>query len=401
MSIIEEAKKALLKYPLCDHCLGRLFASRGFMISNEERGRSIKNVLFMEALNSSAGTYDEGVLTALARSGHRESLLFMRRIGKAVEPQSCFICGNLFDKINTNSIVNRVKEIINEQGIEFSSFQVGSVVSRMIIDNEVKVSTELGITSSESIKREINRMIGKALADSLGKRYSRLNPDVVVRVNTDDGSVSVEVMPVYIEARYRKLIRGIPQVGDASVASVAKETVIELKPLDVVLHFAGVEGPEVRVLGLGRPMVIEAIRPLSRNIREGTIIKNGVQLLNLKAAGKVQVREIKSKAGELRRVYRVLVKLYGNVNDEQLKSLEDYFSNRQIRQSMGRGKRVKLIYGLKVIPVSGSILELIIDTQGGFSIRRFITSEGTEPSISGTLGVKVIPIEVDILGIWY
>ena len=401
MSIIEEAKKALLKYPLCDHCLGRLFASRGFMISNEERGRSIKNVLFMEALNSSAGTYDEGVLTALARSGHRGSLLFMRRIGKAVEPQSCFICGNLFDKINTNSIVNRVKEIINEQGIEFGSFQVGSVVSRMIIDNEVKVSTELGITSSESIKREINRMIGKALADSLGKRYSRLNPDVVVRVNTGDGSVSVEVMPVYIEARYRKLIRGIPQVGDASVASVAKETVIELKPLDVVLHFAGVEGPEVRVLGLGRPMVIEAIRPLSRNIREGTIIKNGVQLLNLKAAGKVQVREIKSKAGELRRVYRVLVKLYGNVNDEQLKSLEDYFSNRQIRQSMGRGKRVKLIYGLKVIPVSGSVLELIIDTQGGFSIRRFITSEGTEPSISGTLGVKVIPIEVDILGIWY
>ena len=371
------------------------------MISNEERGRSIKNVLFMEALNSSAGTYDEGVLTALARSGHRESLLFMRRIGKAVEPQSCFICGNLFDKINTNSIVNRVKEIINEQGIEFGSFQVGSVVSRMIIDNEVKVSTELGITSSESIKREINRMIGKALADSLGKRYSRLNPDVVVRVNTGDGSVSVEVMPVYIEARYRKLIRGIPQVGDASVASVAKETVIELKPLDVVLHFAGIEGPEVRVLGLGRPMVIEAIRPLSRNIREGTIIKNGVQLLNLKAAGKVQVREIKSKAGELRRVYRVLVKLYGNVNDEQLKSLEDYFSNRQIRQSMGRGKRVKLIYGLKVIPVSGSVLELIIDTQGGFSIRRFITSEGTEPSISGTLGVKVIPIEVDILGIWY
>ncbi|WP_291998986.1 tRNA pseudouridine(54/55) synthase Pus10 [Caldivirga sp.] len=401
MSIIEEAKKALLKYPLCDHCLGRLFASRGFMISNEERGRSIKNVLFMEALNSSAGTYDEGVLTALARSGHRGSLLFMRRIGKAVEPQSCFICGNLFDKININSIVNRVKEIINEQGIEFGSFQVGSVVSRMIIDNEVKVSTELGITSSESIKREINRMIGKALADSLGKRYSRLNPDVVVRVNTGDGSVSVEVMPVYIEARYRKLIRGIPQVGDASVASVAKETVIELKPLDVVLHFAGVEGPEVRVLGLGRPMVIEAIRPLSRNIREGTIIKNGVQLLNLKAAGKVQVREIKSKAGELRRVYRVLVKLYGNVNDEQLKSLEDYFSNRQIRQSMGRGKRVKLIYGLKVIPVSGSVLELIIDTQGGFSIRRFITSEGTEPSISGTLGVKVIPIEVDILGIWY
>ncbi|WP_291766845.1 tRNA pseudouridine(54/55) synthase Pus10 [Caldivirga sp. UBA161] len=401
MSIIEEARKVLLKYPLCDHCLGRLFASRGFMISNEERGKSIKNVLFMEALNSAAGTYDEGILAALAKSGHRESLLFLRRMGKAIEPQPCFICGNLFDRINIDDIINKVKGIINEQGIEFSSFQVGSTVNRGIIENEVKVSTELGITSSESIKRELNRLIGKALANKLGKRYSRLNPDVVVRVNTSDGSVSVEAMPIYIEARYRKLLRGIPQIGESSVASVAKEAVSELRPLNVVLHFAGVEGPEVRVLGLGRPMIIEATRPLRRSILEGTVTRHGVQLLNLKAAGKVQVREIKSKAGELRRVYRILAKLYGGVSDEQLRSLEDYFSNRQIRQSMGKGRRVKLIYSLRVIPVYGSVLELIVDTQGGFSIRRFITGEGTEPSVSGTLGVKVIPIEVDVLNIWY
>ncbi len=401
MSIIEDAKRALLKYPLCDHCLGRLFASRGFMISNEERGRALKDVIFMEALNSSTGAYDEEVLMALARSGHRGSLLFLRRVGKVVEPQVCFICGNLFDRININDIVNRVEELIKEQGIEFNSFQVGSTVSKEVIENEVKVSTELGITSSESIKRELNRLIGKALASRLGKRYSRLNPDVVVRVNTSDGSVSVDVMPIYIEARYRKLIRGIPQVGESSVATVAEGIVGGLKPLGVILHFAGVEGPEVRVLGSGRPMIIEATRPLRRIIPNGAITEHGVQLINLKPAGKAQVREIKSKAGELRRVYRVLVKVYGSVGDEQLRSLEDYFSNRQVRQSMGRGRRVRLIYGLKAMPVHGSILELIVDTQGGFSIRRFITGEGTEPSVSGVLGIKVTPIEVDILNIWH
>ncbi|ABW01786.1 tRNA pseudouridine(54/55) synthase Pus10 [Caldivirga maquilingensis] len=401
MSIIEDARKALLKYPLCDHCLGRLFASRGLMISNEERGRSIKNVLFMESLNSSTGTYNEDTLVALAKSGHRESLLFLRRMGKVIEQQPCFICGNLFDKININDIVSKVEEEINRQGIEFNSFQVGSTVNKGVIENEVKVSTELGITSSESIKRELNRLIGKVLADKLGKRYSRLNPDVVIKVNTSDGSVSVEVMPIYIEARYRKLIRGIPQVGDSSVASVAREVVSELRPLNVVLHFAGIEGPEVRVLGLGRPMIIEATRPLRRSLPGGIITRHGVQLLNLKAAGKVQVREIKSKAGELRRVFRILVKLHGSVTDEQLRSLEDYFSNRQIRQSMGKGRRVKLIYGLKVVPVHGSILELIVNTQGGFSVRRFITGEGTEPSVSGTLGIKVTPIEIDILNIWH
>jgi tRNA pseudouridine synthase 10 len=397
--VIEKARQALLKYPLCDHCLGRLFASRGFMMSNEERGRSIKNVLFMEALNSSSGTYDEALLLALARSGHRESLMFLRRIGRDIKPQVCFICGGLFDRINLGAIVAKVKELINTSGIEFSSLQVGSTVSRAIIDNEVKVSTELGITSSESIKRELNRIIGKALVTELGRQYSRSNPDVIVKVNTMDGSVSVEVMPIYVEARYRKLLRGIPQVGGNSLARVVSEFMSQLKPASTVIHVAGVEGPEVRVLGSGRPMVIEVDRPLNRRIPAMGGVLNGVQLFDIKPANKSRVREIKSRAGELRRIYRVLVKLQGSASEEQFKSLEDYFTNRQVTQLVGKERRVRLVYRLRVRPVSGGVVELIVDSQGGFSVRRFINGEGTEPSIPGVLGLGAVPIEIDILNI--
>lgn len=395
------ARRVLLRYPLCDHCLGRLFASRGVMLSNEERGRSIKNVLFMEALNSSAGTYDEELITALARSGHRESLMFLRRMGKGIEPQGCFICGGLFSRLNVGEIVDRVKRLISEIGVEFETFQVGSTVSKGIIDNEVKVSVEFGITSSESIKRELNRIIGKAISSELGKRYSKANPDIVVKVNLVDGSVGIEVMPIYIEARYRKLLRGIPQMGESSLASVVKEAMGPLRPMDTVIHAAGIEGPDVRVLGSGRPMVIEVIKPLSRRIMETNISRGGVQLMNLKLTNRSQVRGIKSKAGEFRRIYRVLVKVQGNLSEGQLSSLSEYFTNRQITQLVGRGRRVRLIHRLMVTRMLGDLIELIIDSQGGFSIKRFITGDGTEPSLSGTLGVGAVPIEVDILGIMY
>jgi tRNA U54 and U55 pseudouridine synthase Pus10 len=128
-------------------------------------------------------------------------------------------------------------------------------------------------------------------------------------------------------------------------------------------------------------------------------VVNGIQLLGVKPANKSRIREIKSRAGELRRVYRVLVKLQGSVSEEQFKSLEDYFTNRQVTQLMGREKRVRLIYRLKVRPVSSDLAEFLIDSQGGFSIRRFINGEGTEPSIPGVLGFGAVPIEVDILNI--
>ena len=45
--IIEKALTAIEKYPLCDHCLGRLFARVGYALENYERGRALKDVIFL------------------------------------------------------------------------------------------------------------------------------------------------------------------------------------------------------------------------------------------------------------------------------------------------------------------------------------------------------------------
>lgn len=398
MNIVDAAKSILAKYPLCDHCLGRLFAARGYMMDNGERGRVLKDIIFMESIDTSTGNIDEQTIIALARSGHARSLEYLRRLGRHIEPEDCFICGGLFSKVNLDELANKVVETIKGLGIEFRSIQVGSIISKDIMERELKISTEFSLTSSESVKRELNRYIGRLVSRKLGVRFSKTNPDIVVTISPMDGRITVDIMPMYIESRYRRLIRGVG--GQEDVRKAAEKAVSRIRPRDLILHIAGVESAKVRVLGSGRPMVIEAVKPFSRtlgNISEVT--QGGVELTGFVEVSKSRVREVKGNAGLWRRIYRVLARGGGDLSTDALKSLEDYFKGRPVKQLFGRRWRVKTIYSLKANLVSGRVFELMIDTQGGFSIRRFITGDGTEPSISGTLGVRVEPMEIDLLEI--
>ena len=48
MSILEDAASALATGPLCDACLGRLFAERSFGLANAERGHALRVSLALE-----------------------------------------------------------------------------------------------------------------------------------------------------------------------------------------------------------------------------------------------------------------------------------------------------------------------------------------------------------------
>lgn len=48
MRITEEALEVVKHYPLCDHCLGSLFARLGKGLGNEHRGEAIRRVIIME-----------------------------------------------------------------------------------------------------------------------------------------------------------------------------------------------------------------------------------------------------------------------------------------------------------------------------------------------------------------
>ncbi len=47
MDVLEKSLQILREYPLCDSCLGRLYAQMGYAVENWERGAAIKTLLHM------------------------------------------------------------------------------------------------------------------------------------------------------------------------------------------------------------------------------------------------------------------------------------------------------------------------------------------------------------------
>jgi len=153
--VISIAKK-LSSYRLCDSCLGRQFATVSHGMSNEERGAIIRQ---------SAGL-------------------------EKVEVGECWLCGGMMGELR------KFSEMVVEamEGYEYDTFLVGSRVEEevMVKEGELLSLTDYG----ESIKREINREVGKLVAASTGKEVDFIRPHITAIINTqyDDVELSPDKM---------------------------------------------------------------------------------------------------------------------------------------------------------------------------------------------------------------
>ena len=87
MDVLEKAFELLSKYPLCDHCLGRQFASLGYSMENNVRGSALKISLTLQANDLAKEKNPEGVkqLKILATNGFsREAQETIKHLKKRV-----------------------------------------------------------------------------------------------------------------------------------------------------------------------------------------------------------------------------------------------------------------------------------------------------------------------------
>src|SRR2546426_1760986 len=161
----------LVDRPLCDACLGRLVGKAGHGLTNTERGRTLRQRFQVEAGGP------------------------------------CYLCGDLLVEIDKFADLAAAKL----EGWDFHTFLVGSKVDPEVLAREELLWTQLGAPNAEGIKSELNREIGKRLEERFGKPAEFARPDVVAIIDTAFDSVLVEVNPLFIYGRYRKLLRGIPQ----------------------------------------------------------------------------------------------------------------------------------------------------------------------------------------------
>jgi tRNA pseudouridine synthase 10 len=440
MDILEKAQRMLEEYPLCDHCLGRQFALLGHSVENDERGKAIKLALTLKAHELALSKNREGVriLKILATNGFSKAAgeilqKMKKRIPRKNFPKTCFLCES-----KSESFDDLAKKALKElESYEYNSFLVGIELPITVEEREDEFKAKFNVSYGENMRNEFGRVIGKKIAEHSGKIADYRKPEIVVLVNPFAEKISLQINPLYIAGRYKKLVRGIPQskwfcsncqgkgcekcnwTGKMYPESV--EELIATPLLDVTsgikasFHGSGREDIDARMLGKGRPFVIEITKPQKRfldlkKLKEviNTYAKGKVEVLNLQFADKAVVRRLK-KAESAQKEYRVLIEFENKIATKELRLLEERLTNVMVMQKTPLRvlhrradlTREKYIYEVKVKKLSPKKAEMKIRSQGGLYVKELVTGdEGrTTPSVSEILKNKAKPIKLDVLNV--
>lgn len=437
MEMLEKAQKMLEKYPLCDNCLGRQFALLGHELANLNRGEALKVLLTMEGHWHASLERMEGIslLETLAVNGSFDMAnKILRKMGrKGRERRECYLCDGKFKAIHEMT----KKAIEKIMGYEFTTFLVGIKLPIEVEEREDEFKAEFEVRHGENMRNEFSREIGKVISEVTQKDVDFKTPDVVVIINPFTQFFFIQVNPLHIAGRYRKLVRGIPQSkwlcrdcrGDGcqrcnwtgkmypeSVEEiVAAPTLEKTKGEAAVFHAAGREDIDARMLGSGRPFVIEIKKPIKRfmDLQDLTQIINKqaegkVEVFNLRLSRKEAIRKLK-KSEEGEKIYKAVVEFGRNVSDQETEVLEKTLRNTTVRQRTPfrvlhrRADRVreKHIYDIKIKRLTPNCVEMRMRCQGGLYIKELITGdEGrTDPNVAKIVGVKASPLELDVLGV--
>ncbi len=435
--IINKAWSMLERYPLCDHCLGRQFALLGYGMDDDERGRTIKTALTMEGHRLTLQGDGRGLtmLRVLAANGSfKMAADILRRMGRQVEDgRRCFLCEGRFESLP--KLVDKIMKKLD--GYEYESFLVGVKLPVEVEEREDEFKAEFGVEYSEGMRNDFSRTIGKAISENTGKTVDYRKPELTVIVNPFTGRVRIQVNPLYIMGRYRKMVRGIPQSKWICTKCRGKgcprcnwtgkmypESVEELiagpvlrftQGEDTSFHSAGREDVDARMLGEGRPFIIEVKKPRRRRI-DLTALKeaiNGeaegkIEVSDLHLVGKDMVRKLKRMEGA-EKIYRVVVEFERAISDDEIERIKRTFTNMKIAQRTPlrvlhrRADKVreKYIYETDVRRLMRNRVEMRIRCQGGLYVKELVTGdEGrTSPSVSEVVNAKATPLELDVLDI--
>jgi tRNA pseudouridine synthase 10 len=437
MGISRKAQIMLMKYPLCDHCLGRQFAFLGYGMDAQERGQIIKTILTMNGHKLLLSKNDEGValLKVLARNGFSSMATeilrkFNRRSKKGAD---CTLCEGRFQVLD--SLINAILQILKKY--EYDTFLVGIKLPNEIEEREDELRAEFKVQHAESIRNEYSRIIGKKISDATSKNVDFMKPQIVVLVNPFTEEIQLQVNPLFIMGRYLKLVRGIPQskwfcsicrgkgceecketgkMYPESVEELISEPILEkTNGKKSSFHGAGREDIDARMLGNGRPFIIQIKNPQKRKIDLSEIEKeinkranNKIKVRKLKFVDNTMVRKLKSMEAS-NKTYKVNVKFSRRLKDEELEKLKELLDGVTILQKTpirvihrrANLQREKEIYETRIKRISTNSIEMRIRCQGGLYIKEVITGDDgrTNPNVSEIVGVKAKPLDLDVLDI--
>lgn len=420
MKITESAILAMKENFICDSCLGRIYSGLLSGLTNEQRGKTIRE--FVAFLIDSGEKIDVDF-------SNFYGIKFRNVKIKPEKPKKCKLCKNFFRE-EINRIVARIVKQLSR--IEFDSFLVGSVPTDEMLNVEEKLWSEIGIEFVESVRSEINREVGKRVEKLTRKDFSLKNPDITIVVDLKNKRITTEIRSLYILGGYQKLSKGIPQSkwvcmrcggrgcsyckGKGQLYPTSVQEIIE-KPL-----LKATKGGQSKFSGCGRedidarcldyrPFVIELKEPMKRKIDLRRIEKE------INKSKKVKVKKLRFttkdtidvlKSAKIDKTYVAIVdfeKLIDKTKVKELKSLKtaQIMQKTPLRVVHRRADRLRkrLVKNVSWKLINKKRLQLKITGESGLYVKELITGdEGrTQPNIAELLNNKVKKISLDVVKI--
>ncbi len=390
---LEPARRALGK-GLCAECFGRLLGRWGHGLSNPERAARV-----------------------------------LAELGTTVEPPAspCPVCGGVFGRLDL--WVERARSAASEY--EWHRFTCGSRWDPERLAVEEALWSDVATAWGESARAAFNREMGKRLEAASGATGGTSGADVVFLADLAVGRVEITVLPLYVRGRYRKLDRTLPQTRwpcrrcrgrgcvDCGMSGRTYPTSVEelvgapfvraARAEGTRFHGMGREDIDARMLGRGRPFVLELLRPRVRSIDVGALAHD----LGLEATGRVEVLDaalasaedvVRVKESAPEKSYRVGVRGavdLGKVNEALALALERTIAQRTpTRVAHRRSDRVRTrrIVGARVVEAGEGRFTIELRTEAGTYVKEWVEGDDgrTVPSLSSLLGV---PLEVEFLDV--
>jgi tRNA pseudouridine synthase 10 len=383
----KQAEHLLQTYTLCDACLGRIFREEIREGSNAEKGQWIRTHL------------------------HRK---------QQIPAKECWLCEGLTDEIAhfTELITKAVQEY------EYDTFLIGSKIDDDIQEREQHLWEELHMQDAEPIKMEINREIGKILEPQLNKTVDIPHPDIMAVIDTTYDTVSLQISSLFIYGRYRKYQRGIPQTKwpcqicqgkgckkckytgrlyNTTVEELIAQKALELtQGTDESFHGSGREDIDARMLGNGRPFILEIKNPKKRNINLSLLQnetnrknKDVIDISNLRFSNREEIARI--KAAEFKKTYRVTIEASAPLNKEKLIKVAQSLQGQLIKQltptrvAHRRANKIRERF----------IYNCTLETESGTYVKEFVSGDDdkTQPNLSELIGIPCKVKQLDVIDV--
>jgi tRNA pseudouridine synthase 10 len=306
-------------------------------------------------------------------------------------------------------------------------------VPPLIAENEEMVWSDLSLGEPEPFKSEVNREVGKAVSARSGKSVDFKKPDLVAILDPASGNVEVQINSVFFYGRYQKYERGIPQTHwdcracrgagcekcnftgaqylDSVEELIGRPVISAFEAKNAVLHGAGREDIDARMIGSGRPFILEVVEPKRRTLDLAVLEEE----INRTAEGRVSVSikrwseraEVETlKSNKAHKKYRILVEVDGDLSADEFANALESLKGVTIQQrtpervAHRRADKVRERRVLDISLVGEQDGRFVVEVLGeaGLYIKELVSGDSgrTTPSLAEILKRKALVTSLDV-----